>query len=184
MQVLSTEEGVIKPTFDPRVPEARAQLEADRDNEGRQTEYIFTEATALPKVPILHNESKDIVYASDGCFKVEGGSPRAAVATRAVQNANGQLLARLVGTQAISKAELLGGYGGLAQSVPLLQRDKQKEFHGFLDNQGIKVVLQNLPHMTDRQIKRSRQGGSHLRITVCEHGCRMKIWWTGSTGTG
>jgi len=164
VQVLSTEEGAVKPAFDPRVPEARAQLEADRDQDNRQTEYTFTEATALPKVPILHNESNDIVYTSDGSFKVERGSPRAAVATRAVQNANGQLLARLVGTQAIAKAELIGGYGGLAQSVPLLQSDKQKEFHGFLDNQGIKVVLQNLPHMTDRQIKRSKQGGSYLRI--------------------
>ena len=76
------------------------------------------------------------MYASGGSFKIVGGRPWAAVATRAVQNANGQLLAPLIGTKAIAKAELLGGYGGLAQTVPLLQRDKQKEFHGFLDNQG------------------------------------------------
>ena len=75
VQVLSTKEGVIKPAFDPRVPEARAQLEADRHKDSRQTEYIFTEAAVLPKVQILHNESKDIVYASDGSFKVEGGRP-------------------------------------------------------------------------------------------------------------
>ena len=125
--MLSTKEGVIKPAFDPRVPEAQAQLEADCHKDIRQTEYTFTEAAVLPKVPILHNESKDIVYTSDGSYKVEGGRPWAAVATRAAQNANGQLLAPLVGTQAIAKAELLGGYGGLAQAVLLLQSDKQKE---------------------------------------------------------
>ena len=76
VQVLGTKEGAIKPAFDPRVPEARARLEADRDTDNRQAEYTFTEAVALPKVPILHNGSKDIVYASDGSFKVEGGRPR------------------------------------------------------------------------------------------------------------
>ena len=57
VQVLSTTEGIIKPEFDPRAAEARLQLEADRASGGRHTEYNFTDAIDLPRVPILHNES-------------------------------------------------------------------------------------------------------------------------------
>jgi hypothetical protein len=81
-----------------------------------------------------------------------------------VQNAQGGLMTRLKGKQAIAKAELIGAGMQLQMSIGKMKSDSEIQFHGMLDNKGMVQALQTAHLLTDRQIKRDKQGGTVLRF--------------------
>ena len=112
----------------------------------------------------MTNNAKKIVLTSDGSLGTEEGNISAGVAVRPVQNAQGGLMTRLKGKQAIAKAELVGAGMQLQMSIDKMKSDPAIQFHGMLDNKGMVQALQTAHLLTDRQIKRDKQGGTVLRF--------------------